>query len=238
MRSRGLVVVLAVVLASLATGAVFMYTRSVRSEATSAQVTVVVSKVDVPANTDLDELVQNETFTTAEVAKADVVEGAITDVSQLKGAVNNAAILAGEQIPLARIQGNLVEGGALGIPKGHEALTLALAAPRVVGESLAVGDTVTVYGTFAGNAGTAATEPRTVVLVPTVEVLRMVNLGGTGESTTNPNNIFVQVTLALTPTDAQKVVFAQELGAVYVALLPPGEDGKDAPPVSFAQVVK
>ena len=53
MRSRGLVVVLAVILATLAVVGLFLYTRSVKEDATKggALTEVVVSKVDIAANT-------------------------------------------------------------------------------------------------------------------------------------------------------------------------------------------
>ena len=55
MRSRGFVVVLALILATVATVGVFLYTRGVKEDAQTggALKTVIVSKVDIPANTDL-----------------------------------------------------------------------------------------------------------------------------------------------------------------------------------------
>jgi hypothetical protein len=46
------------------------------------------------------------------------------------------------------------------------------------------------------------------------------------------------VTLELLPTDAEKVVFAQQNGTVWLALLVPGEEGVSAPPVDFLQLAK
>ena len=57
MKGRGLVVFLALILATLATAGVFMYTRGVKEEPAGTMVQVVVSKVDLPARTDLDQLI-------------------------------------------------------------------------------------------------------------------------------------------------------------------------------------
>ena len=107
MKGRGLVVVLALVLATLATAGVFLYARGVKEEAKTGGtlVPVVVSKVDIAANSDLNALIDDKSFKELEVPKNAVVAGAVTSVDQLRDKRNSVAILAGEQIPLARIGG-------------------------------------------------------------------------------------------------------------------------------------
>src|SRR6266704_2975096 len=117
MRSRGLVVVVALLLATLAVAGLFLYTRSVKQDAlTSGGVTeVVVSKVDIPANTDLNSLVDSGQFELKNIPTDDVVSGAVTQISDLKNRRNSVPILADEQIPLSRVEGGKVAGGTLGI---------------------------------------------------------------------------------------------------------------------------
>jgi Flp pilus assembly protein CpaB len=64
MRSRGLVVVLALILATLAVVGLFLYTRSVKEDATSggALTEVVVYKVDIAAYNDLNQLINEGQF--------------------------------------------------------------------------------------------------------------------------------------------------------------------------------
>ena len=63
MRSRGLVVAIAVVLAVLAAVGVMVYTNQVRTEVTEQDtVAVVVANQDIPANTNLDPLVAEGVF--------------------------------------------------------------------------------------------------------------------------------------------------------------------------------
>lgn len=262
MRSRSLVVVLALILATVATAAVFLYARGVREEARTGGdlTTVIVSKVDIPANTDLNTLIADGQFTTKEVPTDAVVEGAVTSVSQLRNKRNSAFILAGEQIPIARVEGAKVPGGILSIPEGHQAITVSVDAPRAVGAALAGGDNVTVYATFtdvpveqkkqqAPTTGTAAqqqqpqTETATVVLVPQVEVLRVSvptrttgAITGGGETTPDTTGN-VQVTLAFLPEEAQKFVFALEQGSVYLSLLPPDAEGVELPPLTVEGIV-
>ncbi len=80
MRSRGIVVVLALILAVLATVGVFLYSRGVKNDALEggSLVTVVVARVDIPANTDLNALIRDDEFATLEVPEDAVVRDAIT----------------------------------------------------------------------------------------------------------------------------------------------------------------
>jgi pilus assembly protein CpaB len=148
-KGRALVVVLALILATLATAGVFLYARGVEEDAKAGgtMVSVVVSEVDIPPRTDLNLLIRDDLFRIIQVNEAAYVDGAITSVDQLADKNNAVAILAGEQIPQARITGN-VQGGALSIPEGMEALTVSLDAPRGVAGLINTGDSVTIYSTF------------------------------------------------------------------------------------------
>lgn len=262
MRSRGLVVVLALVLATLATVGVFLYSQGVKEDARTGGelATVIVSRVDIQVNSDLNPLLDQGQFTTLNVPQDAVVEGAITDVSQLRDRKNNAFILAGEQIPLSRVEGGLAPGGVIGIPEGHQAITVALDAPRAIAGALTGGDNVTIYATFTGieivevnknfvalpvpGDGERPTFDATVVLAPEVEVLSVNRpttvtgggLGGGGEETqaTEGN---ISVTMAFLPDEAQRFVFSLEQGTVYLSLLPPGQAGVDLDPLTIAQVL-
>jgi pilus assembly protein CpaB len=247
MKGRGLVVFLALILATLATAGVFMYSRGVKEDVQTGgtMVPVVVTKVDVPARSDMDQLIKDDQFRIIQVPASVVVNGAVTSVDQLAGKNNSVAILAGEQIPAARISGN-VPGGALAIPEGMEAITVSLDTPRAVAGVLNAGDHVTIYSTFRGGPGkgAAASEPVTVVLVPTVELLAVFRplasstFGGDDEPTSSeqlPGSL--TVTVALTPEDAQRFVFSMESGSTWFGLLPPDESGQPMEPITLAQVV-
>ena len=247
MKGRGLVVFLALILATLATAGVFMYTRGVKEEPAGTMVQVVVSKVDLPARTDLDQMIKDDQFRIVQVPEGVVVDGAITSLDQLAGKSNSVAILAGEQIPAARISGN-VPGGALAIPKGMEAITVSLDASRGVAGAINSGDQVVIYGTYTDftDIDTGEKIPTTTtVLVPTAELLavfRPISTSTFGsDETQSPSEQLpgsLAVTVALSPEDTQKFVFTMETGRVWFGLLPPDENGQPLQPISFAQVVK
>jgi pilus assembly protein CpaB len=260
MKSRGLVVVLALILATLATVGVFLYSRGVKEEARRGGdlVTVIVSKIDVPANTDLNALIADGQFVPLEVPTDAVIQDAVTQISQLENRRNSVYLFAQEQIPVARIQGGEVPGGQLSIPEGHQAVTVALDAPAAISGVLTGGDHVSIYATFTGvslvrlnkkfeplpgNSETTAERfDTTVVLVPDVEVLRVLRDGtGTsevpGQIEESSTSSSVQVILALEPEEAQKLVFTLNQGVPYLSLLPPDEDGVQLDPLTAARIL-
>jgi len=204
-----------VLLAAAAAGAVFLYVTNVRQHAETggATVSVVVSTQDIPASTDLDPLIDEQAFTTKSVSSDDLVQGAVTDVFQLRGQRTAYPVLAGEQISAARLQGKLqAAGGLLGIPDGGQALALSLESQRTVAGVLQQSDHVTIYGTFTRPNGGQITR----ILVPDALVLSV-----------NTET----VTLALDPHDAELVIYTQEQGHVWLTLLPPNQPGVMVPPV-------
>jgi pilus assembly protein CpaB len=236
MRSRGSVLMMALLLAVAATTAVFLYLQGVQDQARTGggTVEVVVSDEDIPAGTALDDLISRGVFTTIPVTKDSLVEGAVTELADLEDRTTNAPVLAGEQISTARLQGsNELPGGTLGIPDGYAALSFSLELPRVAGGAVQPGDHVTAYGTF--NNSSTEGGPATVTLVPDIEVLDITRPTARQTTSANPN---LMVTLALRPADAQKLVFAQEQGSVWLALLPPNQRGTAQPSTTLGELVR
>ncbi|MGZ5214494.1 MAG: Flp pilus assembly protein CpaB [Actinomycetota bacterium] len=248
MRSRGLVVALAVLLAVAAAGAVVLYTNGVKKAAESggSLTTVIVAAQDIPANTSLDALIQSGGFKELSVPADAVVDGAVTSLAELRGQTTTAPIVANEQLTASNLSGGeQVEGGMLGISKGHVALTIKLNAPQGVNGNIQRGDNITVFATFTGASiikgatlpelvkGTASTTDRqelpdfTTTLIPTVRVLQVVNPGI--DEAGNPTGDAVTLTLDLLPSDAQALTLANQTATLYIGLLPPGEDGHQIP---------
>lgn len=237
MRSRGLVVAVAFLLAMSATFVVYLYMRGLEKQTTGGEmVAVVVATEDIPAGTQLDELLAEDRFEARRVPEDAVVRGAVMSFDELEGRETSAPVLAGEQISTTRLRGSeQLPGGMLGIPNGYQALTLPLESPRLAGGAIQHGDRVTIYGTFTNIASAQGNSPAaTVTLVPDVEVLDVTAQQVTGET----NQTTEMVTLALKPKDAQAVVFAQEQGTVWMTLLPPNEKGTDSGTTTAAELVR
>jgi Flp pilus assembly protein CpaB len=252
MRSRGLVVALALLLAIGATAAVFLYVNGVRQDAKTGGdlVLVVVANQDIQANAELNPLIDAGAFTTAQVTPETLVDGAVTSEDQLRDQTTTFPILANEQIPLSRLSsGEAIQGGRFGISPGHVGTTVRVDGPPGVGGNLARGDNVVVYATFSGvkvfksfkelvnqatnTSGSSAPTTNqalpalTVTLIPTVTVLDVENPAQTAEGKNSEGQ--VTLTLDLLPEDSANLVYAAEQGSLWFGLLPPGEDGVQLP---------
>lgn len=252
MRSRGLVVAIAVVLAVAAAAAVILYTQGVKDEALgdSSQATVIVSSVEIRANEPLNPLVAQDIFKQIRVPQDALVAGAVTDIRQLANATTTSTILANEQIPATRLSTADERPNLIGVSPKHIAVTVELEAPQGGAGNVQPGDNVSVFATYqsvsliAGdirqlinNPGSAPTGAGgktdlpdfTATLIPTVKVLRIQNPEVDTETGQQNDSDRIRVTLDLLPEDAQNLVFAQENGLVWLGLLPPDEEGTQPP---------
>lgn len=240
MRSRGLVVAIAAVLAVVAAAAVVLYTNGVKNDAETggSLATVIVANQDIPANAPLNPLIEGGAFGQLDIPGDAVVDGAVTSLEQLSGQTTTSPILANEQIPAGRLSsGELPDGGALGITPGNIAVSFEVGDDAAVNGAITRGSYITVYATFDNPSvltakapqaqiteaagGTSKTLPAmTVTLIPAVRVLDVVNpLPETEGGAPGDGN--VTLTLDLTPKDAQVLVYAQQTAVTWLGLLPP-----------------
>jgi len=202
MRSRGLVVAIAVVLAVLAAVGVIVYTSNVRETAVNENTTTVLASTqDIQANTPLDPLISQGVFQPIQVPNNGVVPGAVTDVSQLQGQTATAPIYQNEQIPLARIStGNT---NTYGIDPGNVGIGLEVQGQAAVNGIVQQGDNITVYATF--RRGTLVTKQGLKVLLTPAQMSKAFAqaLGGTpttGAASTNVIQVQTDFTVALVPS--------------------------------------
>jgi Flp pilus assembly protein CpaB len=251
MRSRGLVVAIAVVLAIVAAAAVILYTNGVKNDAVTggALSVVVVSKQDIAANTNLNPLLDQGVFTELRVPSDAVVDGAVTSISELRGQTTTAPVLANEQIASARLSGGEApKGGALGITPGNVGLPMVLDGGPAGYGLIQRGDNVAVYASFKQGEIVPKTALRQL-LSPTQLSKLLGDAAGNAPAVTLPwkftvtvapsarvlniqNPVVVEgnefsettipVTLDLTPEDGEAVTYALTFAdLVNLALLPP-----------------
>jgi Flp pilus assembly protein CpaB len=183
MRSRGLVVAIAVVLAVLAAIGVIVYTNSVKTNAVtgSGAATVLVSKQDIAANTALNPLIEQNIFQPITVPSDAVVAGAVTDVTELQNQTTAAPIYANEQIPVNRLATGATNN--LGISDGHVGLGLQIGGPESVNGFIQPADQVVVYVTF--NRGTVVSNKSLKQLLSPAQIQKFfdtVNANGSSTS--------------------------------------------------------
>ena len=150
MRSRGLVVAIAVVLAVLAAVGVIVYTNQVKDEAATVGTTpVIVSVQNIEANTPLDPLIaQTGYFEERLVPEDGVVADAITSIDELRGQTTAAPIFANEQIPTTRLSSGAGAVSFAGVSKDHIGIAMQLEGPRAGNGLVQQGQNVAVYATF------------------------------------------------------------------------------------------
>ena len=267
MRSRGLVVAIAVVLAVLAAVGVIVYTSNIRKDVESEGTEVIVSSQDIPPNTALDPLIDANYFHPINVPADALVEGAVTDVQQLRGLTSSAQILQNEQIPLGRVTGTISQ---LAISEGHVGIGLQVDGAAAVNGYVQQGSSVVLYATF--NQGTivsrqtlkfflkgsqiarlaqttaGASNPNlirmptdfTFQLVPSVPVIAVQNPAADA-STGKPTSGTSTFVLDLTPSDAENVIFAIDHSTLFMGLLPAeNKEGYNEPGiigVPYARVI-
>ena len=183
MRSRGLVVAIAVVLAVLAAVGVIVYTNGVKNNAVGeTQTAVIVAKQDIAANTALNSLISQGVFETINVPNDAVVSGAVTDESELQNQTTAAPIYANEQIPVNRLATG--ETNNLGISDGHVGLGLQIGGPQSVNGYIQPADQVVVYVTF--NRGTVVSNQSLKQLLSPAQIQKFYDaVNQNGQSTSS-----------------------------------------------------
>lgn len=248
---RGLAVVAAVALAGVATWALTGYVRGVEAEtlAQGEPVEAFVAKDTIPAGTTAEQAIAAGLVVKQPVPRRNVPAGAIGALGDIEGRVTTANITRGEEIVGDRfvLPSAVITG--LEIPDGHHAVSVQVGVPEGVAGFVEPGDRVGVIARLevpdpgappqpvdpANPAAGAeeATEPRVQFVLMGVEVLAVG--GRTGPLTEEQaaaggeGPVGLLATVALTPEDAEKLVFAQLEGSLYFTLMPDGAESVTTP---------
>ena len=132
MRSRGLVVAIAVVLAIVAAAAVILYTNGVKKDAVTggALRVVVVATQDIPANTNLNPLLEEGAFTELEGAGRRGRRRRGHEPEQLRGQTTTGADPGQRADPASRLSGGeRSQGGRSASAPGNVGLDDGSTAP-------------------------------------------------------------------------------------------------------------
>jgi Flp pilus assembly protein CpaB len=208
MRSRGLVVAIAVVLAVLAAVGVIVYTNQVEKSVTEEETTVVVvSSQDIPSNTNLNTLLDTGGFQEIRVPDSALVAGAVTTLEELRDRVTSAPILANEQIPLSRLgEGTL---NTVGVSEGHVGLGIQLGGPQSVNGLIQRGDSIVVYATYKKGTPVLKEDLKTFLEPAQIEQLFDAAAGTSTTPLSNQNILFMPFDFTTTLVPTVKVLAIQ-----------------------------
>lgn len=197
-------------------------------------VEVLVARENLSPGLSAAEISSRRLAETERIPQRYVASGAISSVSQAQGQVLAVPVAKGEQLATARFKYPSDAGLAFSTPNNRLAVTIPGDEMKAVAGLLKAGDKVVVVATFSKEI---AGKDVTRILLPNVSVLAVdQRVGAEVEKTTSPagsgdalastsqttdrRRELRSVTLAIAPRDVPKLVFAQEKGKIWLALLP------------------
>lgn len=208
MNRRLLAAVVAVLIAAAGAWVILGYVRGAdaRAQAAESLTSVLVVTTEVPSGTAVTDL--GPAVATQQVPTRLVDGGMLTDLTSVSGLVTTSTLLPGDLLQSARF-GNpdaVRADGSLPAPDGTEEVSVTLERQRAAGGTLAAGDLVGVFGTYA----TLNDGPDESFRLGGVVVTRVA-------APADPDGVYT-VTLALDDTSAGYVTAAQSAGTVWLTL--------------------
>lgn len=162
---------------------------------------------------------------------------AVSSATQLNGKSSAQRITKGQIITSAQF--NVSSSGGLDIPSGQNAVTINLGVPQGVARYIQPGSEANVYATYKLLPGVVKPEDATLtkLVLSNIKVLaNEIKLPSTEEAQAAaaagqaaPQGEIL-LTVAVTPDQAEKLIFAKENGSVWLGLVNPG----DAPTTTLA----
>ena len=256
MRTKVIILIVALLLGIVATYMAVSYVESARVEleAEDQPVEILIAQQDLPAGLSSEELESEEYLALVEVPRRYVADGAISSLAVIEGKLLTVPLTKGEQVTAARFSLPSEAGLAFAVPEDFVAVAIPNSADRGVAGLVRPGDSVVVYATF--EPASELEDAITKMILPKVRVLAVgaslaaisspseeedEESGGSlvGSSARGDMDVPATVTLALSPADAEKLVFAQEQGRVWLALLGSGTtEVPSTPGQSYPQVIQ
>ena len=221
MGRRLALLIAAVLVAAIGTGLVFAYVKKADDRAIADQkpVTVLVAKTTIAAGTRVVDAANSGAFEQKEFPEAAVVPGALSSTEAVKDQVVVSTIFAGQQLLSGMFAATAASASSIAIPPGQIAASFSFGDPQRVAGFVQPGSQVVIFLTSSVNGGKSSTR----VLLPKVTVIAVGPTTITppaDPAQANPEQLSrAMLTLALTQRQAQKLIFAQGNGSMYLGLL-------------------
>jgi len=236
MRSKILILVVALALAGVATVLAVNYVNGARSTIASESepIEVLVAQDNLPRGLSIEELVQRGLVKIEQVPRRFVAADSVSSARIIEGQVLAVPLSAGEQLTKTRFQFPTQAGLSYTVPEGYIALTIPVDEVSGVAGLLKPGDMVMIFATLKPkNSNDSA---YTTLLIPKTRVLAVggtVTVANSTEDQTQSGGILASsaassesngksyrsITLALSVADASRVAFVEQLGVVQLGLM-------------------
>jgi pilus assembly protein CpaB len=239
MSKRTLALVVAIALAGVATVALVSYQRSLKNKAFEGTETAEAffAREDIPSGQSGDNVITSNLTEKKVVPRRTIADTAIRSLEEIKGKVASVTILKGEQILAPRfvLPGQARGEGAFVIPTGRQAISVEVDLVPGVAGFIQQGDRISILAQISvpvAVRGVLADRPAVKFLLQDIEVLalgrRVVVTPGAPAQPAQPVDK-VLLTIAVTPVEAEKLVFGIFNGRLYLTLLPKGQRPSSTP---------
>jgi pilus assembly protein CpaB len=246
MQSRVLAILIAVVLALVATAAMVVYVNGADRRALAGQqpTRVLVAEKPIPIGLSGEDAENGSYIKEITVPFKSALKGRVLSREQLRNRRAAVNIVVGEQLLLERWVGAQDVGGRdlLTIPKGHKAVSIGVDLVRQVAGFVTPGDRVSVAVTMPVGEGSDRTRnvlPEARVLAVGATALTRAAQGNGGRVNQGKGSqTLTAVTLAVLDKDVTLVIHAAEEGSIYLTLLPPNapEGGSRGDPADASDI--
>lgn len=244
MDRRKLLLVVAVIIAALGTGLVYLYVQGAEDRATEQfdGVSVLTANAVIPAGESIEQAMKSAKLVETKISRNQMLTGAMSDTTAIAGQSANTAIYPGEQIIPAKFsEGVVAAASVLPIPEGMVASSVQLSDPARVAGFVNPGSKISIFMNGTGQGG----EPFTRLLLEDVTVLGVGSTTPVAASTTDATGATTTeqlprtlVTLALGQRDAERASFAAANGELWVALRTDKSKISGNEPVNLANLWK
>jgi len=210
-------------------GAAYLGTRKAGVDVNAGKVTAYYANVPVQVGTAASTALAEGSIRSKAVLSSELPADGVRDPSQLSGRVAGVVIPAGSLVTTSMFPDPQTRIGTVVIPAGKRALALEVQPMAGVAGFVGAGDRVDVYGVVKGEPG----PPSVRLVLQGVDVL---NVNGAGLPSAqgqpgSPNLIYL---LAVTPVDAERLIYLNEFQKLYFDLVPKGEGPVKTPGTGLA----
>ena len=236
---RAIALIVAVVLAAVATIALVSYVQSAHNAGRVQPVTAYVAKQDIAAGTDAATIISKGLIETKIVDKSVVPLGAIGSLADIQGKNAVVTIYQNEIILASRFArpDEAVPGQSLlNIPPGFQAISVEVSTIPGVANFIQPGDKISVIVQLANAAQAGGAQNIVKFLLQNIQVLQVGTRvvvppanGQPGGSSVQQTAGKVDLTLAVTPVQAEKLALATLQGTLYLTLVRPDSKPANTP---------
>lgn len=216
------IILIAIIFSLLTTYLIYNYLKGVKkSEPEVKYTTIIVAATDIFPRTKITSDMVNE----VKVIEGSYLTESVQDKSKIVGMYTKERILMGEVIPQDRIMEESKTDLCINIPENKRAISVAVDQFNGVADLIKPGDYVDVYATVSEVViDNIEYSDISKLILQNIQVLAIDKEQLRKDDERNDTPDVYSVTLAVSPSDGQKLVLGSNAGIINLALRPLGEE--------------